>query len=148
MIEIDMTKEPEDGLLLGINLWTVTECKPATSKAGNRMLVLKLKCGNAEHTDYLMLGGGAWKSGRARLIALGLSETHHGAIDPIAFVNTRVWVATKRREYSYIDKQTGQPKTGVAIETDIAQLDHAGYQHELRAPEGYVAPPIGEETPF
>lgn len=141
--EVDMSKQPEGrSVLTGINLWRITEAKMGTSKKGDAMLTLKLKCGEAELRDNLMLQGGGWGIGRAKLLALGFKEDQKFVIDPVALYDLKVWVATKPREYSYV--KDGRTITGTDIEVDINLLKHSGYQHELSVPDGATPPPEPE----
>lgn len=136
-----MTREPESGLLLGTYLWEVCGAKvERSSKTGEYMLVLKLKCGEHELTDRAMLGGGGWGIGRKKLIALGLKPDFKGNLDPVEFIGRRVWVATVKGEWQGIDKKTGAPRTFTKMEVDINQLDLAGYQAEQNVPAGATLP--------
>lgn len=148
-----MNREPESNALIGTNLWTVRESRVEQSKSsGENMLVLKLKCGNAELTDRAMLGGGGWGIGKRKLIALGLAPTFSGPLDPIQFIGTKVWCATKEEEYQGIDRKTGKVRTFKSLKVDVDQLTHAGYQPEADVPAGCTAPvegwPQGDSVPF
>ena len=143
-MEIDMNKEPETGLLVGTHLWEVRGAKIEKSqKSGEPMLVLKLKCGEIELTDRAMLGGGGWGIGKAKLIALGMSPTFKGSLDPLDFIGRKVWIATVKGQFEGLDKKTGAKKTIYKMEVDIDQLANAGYQEHEKIPEGAVVPVAG-----
>ena len=146
MVEINMAKEPESGLLVGINLWEVRDCKPDRSQAGDPKLAFKFKCGEVELQDSAMLVGKGWFYGRKKLIALGLAEDFVGNFDPLDFMNRRVWIATIKREWEYTDPKTGQTKRGVGIQVDGSQLKFAGYQPENDVPPGANVPGAATEA--
>jgi hypothetical protein len=144
MVEIDMNREPESNLLLGTNLWQVAACKQERSKSSNEpMLRIKFKCGANELNDVAMLGGKGWGIGKAKLIALGLSPTFSGNLEPLDFVGRNVWIATVLGSFEGVDKKTGNRKTFQKLEVDIGQLEHAGYQAADKVPAGAVKPGAG-----
>lgn len=132
-----MTREPENGLLLGINLWEVRECRLDKSRnSGDAMLKIKLVSGGFEFHDIAMLQGKGWRFGKQKLMALGLAADFKGGLDPLQFVGKKVWVATKEGSYEYLDKKSGEKKTATKAEVDIDQLKNAGYQEREDVPEG------------
>lgn len=141
MVDIDMTREPESGLLLGVNLWEVRDCKVEKAKSsGENMAVIKLKCGDVELVDRAMLGGPGFKYGKQKLIGLGISPTFQGAFDPIALIGVRVWVATREEKYQGIDRKTGQARGYTSAKVDEQKLLFAGYQPEANVPAGATLP--------
>ena len=151
-MEIDMTREPESGLLIGTNLWEVRGAKIERSqKSGENMLVLKLKCGEHDLTDRAMLGGGGWGIGKNKLLALGMAPDFKGSLDALDFIGKKVWIATVEGSFEGIDKKTGAKRTYKKMEVDIDQLERNGYQAADRVPAGAVAPAAGNgpaEDPF
>lgn len=142
-IEIDMDALAEGGAVLGVNLWTVRSIEQAQTQGGAPKLLVKLAHGQTEIQDHLVLSGSGGAITREKLIALGVPPAGKVSLDPVACIGMRLWVATFAEEYTGKD---GKPRTGTKV--DIAQLKHKGYQAEDDVPEGCVAEPSVDETPF
>ena len=142
MVEIDMTKEPTDGFLVGINLWEVVACKSGKSQAGDAKLEVKFRAvgTETEMVDHLMLVGKGWGIGRAHLTALGLPLDFKGALDPLDFIGKKLWLATHVEERPGVDRATGEPRKFKNLRVDIDRLAFKGYQPEADVPVGCVAP--------
>jgi hypothetical protein len=145
MFEIDMSKEPESKLLLGINLWTVAGSKLEKTQNGDPKLRVKYRCGEIEMFDGLTLTEKAWFYTKPKLTALGVPLTFKGGPDmlPAEIAGKRVWIATIEREYETVDKSPGSGGRMVkrkTMQVDGNQLDSQGYQHESRVPPGATAP--------
>lgn len=146
--EVDMTNAGD--FLTGVNLWRIVACSIETSKnSGDPYLKLTLRNGMTDLVDMAMLRGKGWPIGRKKLLGLGIPADHKGGIDPLAFVDRRLWVATHVVTESYVGKD-GQTKSVDKLKVDINQLKHAGYQPEADLPQGCVAPPPDDvdSTPF
>lgn len=139
MVEIDMTHEGDD-MLVGVNLWDVNRAYFKKSQKGDDMLVLELGNGNAKLVDRLMIQGRGWPIARKKLLALGMPEDFRGALDPVQFINRRVWVATKIDEREGIDNRTGAKVTYRNLAVDVNALRCNGYQPEAELPAGCVMP--------
>lgn len=128
---VDMTR-PDADLTAGIDLWQVRDAKEKTSQKGAPMLALQfVRCsGGATLYDNILLDGGGWPIGKRKLTALGLSPTHRGDIEPAAFLEKRVWLATMLKTYNGRD----------SLVVDIGQLKFAGYQPEGDPPPGRTVP--------
>jgi hypothetical protein len=146
--EIDMDNLGGAPTLTGVNLWTISSCQMARANtSGENMLKLELTCGEAKLKDNIMLGGGGWNMGRRKLIALGVPETGKLVIDPPGFVGLKVWVATKMEPNTWMDKKTGEERSGERMVVDIKALTHAGYQHKDKIPAGCTMP-ADDDCPF
>jgi hypothetical protein len=145
MVKIDMTKEGDD-MLVGVHLWDVTAAFEKPSSKGAPMLVLELRCGEVKLTDYLMLSGYGWTFTKNKLRALDVPHDYSGEIDPVKFINKRVWVATHVSEREGVDRKTGEKRKFRNLAVDTEQLRFSGYNHESDVPAGCTMPE--SNTPF
>lgn len=149
MVEIDMNKEPDSGFLFGTNLWEVVKISSDKSRnSGERMLRIKLRCGEIELDDIAMLGGKGWGIGKNKLIALGVDPTFQGNLDVTELIGRKVWVATVKGRFEGLDRNTGEKKWFDKCEVDINALRCSGYQPEAEVPHGVVVPTGPDDTPF
>lgn len=132
MVKVDMT-QPDRDLTPGVDLWEVKTASGKESSNGTPMISLEFKrvSGQGVLWDNVMLGGGGWGIGKAKLSALGVPKNFTGDLNVATLVGRRVWVAT------VVDEYQGKSR----LKVDIAELDHAGYQDEKNKPAGAKAPP-------
>ena len=134
-----MNWSQDDGSLKpGVYLAAVKDATEKTSKNGDPYFSLLLQAtdfGKKLCHDTLMLAGGGWGIGKAKLSVLGFKDEPE--INAYDLVGRTCYVAVKEGEYN------GQKK----LEVDIRR-GKGGY-FEL-APDGVLtpAPPTAEETPF
>lgn len=156
MVEIDMTKEPTDSMLTGINLWEVRSCKSDRSQQGDQKLVVKLQAvgTEVELTDHIMLTGKGWGIGKAHLLALGMAPDFKGSLDPLDFIGKRVWLAThieEREALATKGPNAGKMQKFKNLRVDINALENKGYQAEANVPAGATRTgdgPADDSTPF
>lgn len=132
MVRVDMT-QPDRDMTPGVDLWEVKTGVSKTSTNNTPMLSLEFKrvVGQGLLYDNVMLGGGGWGIGKAKLTALGIPKTFSGDLNVTMLVGKRVYIATVVGEYT--DKK-GQQRS--KLEVDINELEHAGYQSESKPPPG------------
>lgn len=157
MVEIDMNKEPTDGMPVGINLWEVRRCQADKSQSGDQKLVIEFASIGTQDPvkliDHLMLAGRGWGLGKEHLIALGVPAGFTGNLDPLDFIGRKVWLATHVEERPGIATKgpnAGKPITYRNLKVDINALKHKGYQAEADVPAGVTVPGMApdEASPF
>jgi hypothetical protein len=143
MVHIDMT-QPDREMRPGVDLWEIVKCNPDRSSKGDPMLKIELarvSDPSDRVSDNIMLAGKGWGIGKAKLGAL-LDPGFNGDLDPLDFVERRLWVETGVEDYV---SKAGKP--GQALRVLIAGLKHAGYQRENDPPPGHSAPPPVADAP-
>lgn len=136
MAHIDMNR-PDESCKPGVDLWKIVECTEKYARSsGNKMLALKMHRASGEPGtvyDNIMLEGGGWGIGKAKLAAL-LPADFNDELDPLSFVGRKLWVETS------VESTSGKDR----LRVNIAGLKHNGFQAEEDVPPGHVAP---EEQP-
>lgn len=129
MVEVNMSapvggNEPE-----GTYLGNVSKAEEFTSRSGHPGLKLEFGCVHEGATftvrDTIMLGGGGWGMGRARLTALGVPEDFTGNLDPLDLVGRQVYIHLTHEEY------TGRGgETRKNLKPNPGKGSHSGYSPE------------------
>lgn len=131
MVQIDMT-QPDRELTPGVDLWEIMECKEDKSRSGDKMLRMKffrVRAPSDHMYDNIMLAGGGWGIGKAKLSTLVASD-FKGDLDPLDLVGKRVWISTGVETYQGKDR----------LKVMIDDLACKGYQPGEVAPDGCEAP--------
>ena len=152
MVHVNMNSAAEGGFAPpepGVHLWEVTKSEAGTSQSQHPKFSVEAERveGDGRLYDTIMLAGGGWGIGKAKLTALGVPMDFDGDLDPLDLVHRRFWASTGIEEYTVASgKHAGKKREKLKVLID--DLEHCGYQHVDKVPPGCDSPAALDEPPF